>query len=143
MDLRRHVPRSPRQLLAGYVHLGRMLDKCRASLCGTLGEYIYPCPMDQRLLNFAGIPAEQFTDAVKRTSSDANLAEWFHKTAKPHSEAELEEFNQMMLTHGPDTPEKQASFKKTRDIIDSSRTDITSWADLLDLEEGRSVPRRP
>jgi hypothetical protein len=63
-------------------------------------------------------------------------------TAKPRSEAELEEFNQMTLTRGPDTPEKQASFKKTRDTIDASRTDITSWADLLDLEEGRPVPRR-
>jgi hypothetical protein len=98
--------------------------------------------MDQRLLDFAGITAKQFTEAVKRTASDAKLVEWFHKAAKPRSEAEMEEFNQMILTIGPDTPEKQASFKKTRDTIDASRTDITSWADLLDLEEGRPVPRR-
>lgn len=142
MDLRRQPPRSPREKSAGYVHLGRMLDKCRATLLGMQGEYIYPCPMDQRLLDFAGFTAEQFTEAVKQTASDAKLVEWFRKTAKPHGEAELEEFNQMILTRGPDTPEKQASFKKTRDTIDASRTDITSWADLLDLEEGRPVPRR-
>ena len=42
---------------------------------------------------------------------------------------------------GPSTPEKQMSFNKYRDAIDPSRTDLTSWADLQDLEEGRTVPR--
>ncbi|MBI5777374.1 MAG: DUF5069 domain-containing protein, partial [Nitrospirae bacterium] len=44
MDLRKNYPRSPREKLAGYVHLPRMIDKCRASLAGTEGDYIYPCP---------------------------------------------------------------------------------------------------
>jgi uncharacterized protein DUF5069 len=143
MDLRHQPPRSPREQLAGYAHLGRMLDKCRATLVGTLGEYIYPCPMDQRLLDFAGIAAESFREAAKSRFSDKEIADWFRSTAKPHSEVEVAEFNQMLLRHGPDSPEKQASFNKTRDAIDGSRTDITSWADLLDLEEGRPVPRRP
>ena len=142
MDLRRQPPRSPRDQSAGYVHLGRMLDKCRARLNDTQGDYISPCPMDRLLLDFAGITAEQFTEATKRVASDENLVEWFRKTAKPHSEAEVAEFNQRLLSHAPDTPEKLASFKKTRDAVDASRTDITTWADLLDLEEGRAVPRR-
>ena len=142
MDLRHQPPRSPRKQLAGYAHLGRMLDKCRATLSGTEGEYLYPCPMDRRLLNFAGIAPEQFTEAAMQTPTDEGMDGWFRKTAKPHSEVELEQFNEMMLTHGPDTPEKWDSFKKTRDAIDASRTDITNWADLLDLEEGRAVPPR-
>ncbi|MDE3036213.1 MAG: DUF5069 domain-containing protein, partial [Nitrospirota bacterium] len=64
MDLRTQFPRSPKDKMAGYVHLPRMLDKCRATLAGTQGEYIYPCPMDQLLLAFAGIAAEQFTEAA-------------------------------------------------------------------------------
>jgi hypothetical protein len=119
-----------------------MLDKCRATLNGTQGEYIYPCPMDQRLLDFAGIPADSFIEAAKPRSSDEEMAEWFRSAAKPHSQADVVRFNEMMLTRGPDTPEKLVSFKKTRDAIDASRTDIVSWADLLDLEEGRAVPRR-
>jgi len=35
-----------------------------------------------------------------------------------------------------------ARFKKYRDAVDPSRTDITSWADLQDLEEGRDIPRQ-
>jgi hypothetical protein len=142
MDLRRQPPRSPREKLAGYVHLGRMLDKCRATLQGTQGEYIYPCPMDQRLLDYAGVAADTFADAVKSRSSDDGIAQWFHSVAQAHSEPEVAAFNDLMLTHGPNTEEKRAYFAKTRDAIDASRTDITSWADLLDLEEGRPVPRR-
>lgn len=142
MDLRKGFPRSMRVTLEGHVHLARMIDKCRAVLAGTEGEYIYPCPMDERLMDFAGITAEQFTATVKDNATDAGVAEWFRRTAKPHSQAELDEWNRMMLNRGPSTPEKQASFNRYRDAVDPSRTDLISWADLQDLEEGRTVPRR-
>ncbi|OGW66684.1 MAG: hypothetical protein A3H49_00295 [Nitrospirae bacterium RIFCSPLOWO2_02_FULL_62_14] len=141
MDLRKAYPRSPREKLAGYVHLPRMLDKCRATLAGMQGEYIYPCPMDQRLLDFAGITGEQFSNAA-RGKDDAVVAEWFKKAAKPHSSDEIERWNQGFLTAGPDTDEKRDHFKKLRDAIDPARTDITAWADLLDLDEKRPVPKR-
>ena len=128
--------------LVGYVHLARMIDKCRAVLAGTQGEYIYPCPLDERLLEFAGLTADQFTEAVKSNGTDEAMAQWFRQHAAPHTPAELETWNQMMLNRGPSTPEKQMSFNKYRDAIDPSRTDLTSWADLQDLEEGRTVPRR-
>ena len=137
-----------RAKLAGHVHLARMIDKCRAVLAGTQGEYIYPCPLDKRLLEFTGITAEQFTGAVggrsdhARERSDDAIVEWFRKAAKPHSADEIEQWNEMMLTRGPDTEEKWAYFKKQRDAIDPSRTDLTSWADLLDLDEQRPVPKR-
>ncbi len=118
-----------------------MIDKCRAILAGTEGDYIYPCPMDQRLLDFAGITAEQFSKAVGG-KDDAAVGEWFKKTAKPHSAAEIEQWNEKFLARGPDTDEKRAYFKQQRDAIDPARTDITSWADLLDLDEKRPVPKR-
>ena len=142
MDLRTTFPRSMRGRLEGYVHLARMIDKCRAVLAGTEGEYIYPCPMDDRLMAFAGITAAQFTAAVKHPMSDEGVSKWFRGMATRHPQAELEEWNRMMLSRGPTTPEKQASFNKYRDAVDPSRTDLTSWADLQDLEEGRTVPRR-
>lgn len=142
MDLQHQYPRSPRETLAGYVHLPRMLDKCRASLAATIGEYVYPCPLDQQLLNFAGITAQQFTDAVRRLRTDDSVAEWFGRAAASHSAGDLTEFNEALLARGPDTPEKWDYFKKTRETIDASRQDIVSWADLLDLEEGRTVPKR-
>ena len=143
MDLRTSFPRSMKFTLDGYVHLARMIDKCRAVLAGTEGEYIYPCPMDDRLMEFAGITADQFTTAVKANPSDEAVAKWFTETAKAYPPAELEAWNRMMLNRGPSTPEKQAYFDKLRDAVDPSRTDLTAWADLQDLEEGRTVPHRP
>jgi hypothetical protein len=142
MDLRTGFPRSMRYEMEGYVHLARMIDKCRAVLAKTEGEYIYPCPMDDRLMEFAGITADQFTAAVKANPSDEVVATWFTQTAKAHPPTEVEAWNQMMLNRGPSTAKKQESFNKLRDAVDPSRTDLTSWADLQDLEEGRTVPKR-
>jgi hypothetical protein len=142
MDLRTGFPRSMRMALAGYVHVARMIDKCRAVLAGTEGEYIYPCPMDERLLEFAGLTSDQFTAAVKSHRDDEGVAEWFRRAAVPHGPAELEEWNERLLRRGPSSPESMARFLEYRNAVDSSRTDITAWADLQDLEEGRHVARR-
>ncbi|MBH0194270.1 MAG: DUF5069 domain-containing protein [Nitrospira sp.] len=128
--------------IAGHVHVARMIDKCRAVLAGTEGEYIYPCPLDERLMEFAGITADQFTAAVKTNPTDEGVAAWFQRVATPHRPAELESWNQTLLARGPSSPESAAKFKKYLAAIDPSRTDLTAWSDLQDLEEGRTVPRR-
>ena len=142
MDLRANFPRSMKFKLAGHVHLARMIDKCRAVLAGTEGEYIYPCPMDERLMEFVGMTSDQFTAAVKANSTDEEVVKWLEQTAQPHQPAELEEWNQKLLARGPSSPESAARFKKYLAAVDPSRTDITAWSDLQDLEEGRVVPRR-
>ncbi|MGH7230737.1 MAG: DUF5069 domain-containing protein [Nitrospiraceae bacterium] len=142
MDLRTHYPRSLNERLGGYVHLGRMIDKCRAVLAGTQGDYIFPCPLDRQLLEFSGLTADQFLEAAKTRSDEKAIIDWFVKTAKPQSEGIIKAWNEAMLGRGPDAEEKWAYFRKTRDAIDPTRTDITTWADLLDLEEKRPVPAR-
>lgn len=123
------------------MHLGRMIDKCRAVSAGMQGEYVYPCPMDLRLLQFAGISADEFIRAVQGRT-DEEMVEWFRMRATSRSRTEIEAWNEMFLKAEPDTEEKRAYFQKTRDAVDPSRTDITTWADLLDLDEQRPVPRR-
>ena len=142
MDLRRGFPRSMRATAGGYAHLARMIDKCRAVLAGTQGEYIYPCPLDRRLLDFVGITSDQFTAAVRSHQSDEGVVAWFREVATPRSTGELQEWNKELLASGPGSPESAEQFRHDRDAVDPSRTDIAAWADLQDLEEGRAVPRR-
>lgn len=142
MDLTKTFPRSPRETLAGYAHLPRMIDKCRAKLAGTIGDYVYPCPMDQRLLDFMGVSADQLTAVVQQHLTDGPIGQWFQDAAKPHSPGEISAWNEALLARGPDTEEKRAYYRTQQQRIDPTRTDITSWTDLLDLEEGRRVPRR-
>lgn len=128
--------------LGGYAHLARMIDKCRAVLARTEGEYIYPCPMDERLLEFVRLTSDQFTAAVKANTTDEGVLAWFQQHAQPHRLVEVEDWNQRLLARGPSSTESAAKFRKYLDAIDPSRTDLTAWSDLQDLEEGRLVPRR-
>jgi len=142
MDLRTGFPRSMNVTIAGHAHVARMIDKCRAVLAGTEGEYIYPCPLDERLLAFAGLTSAQFTAAVQAHPTDDGMSTWFAQAARQHSPAELEAWNRTLLARGPSSPDSAARFQTYLDAIDASRTDITAWSDLQDLEEGRDVPRR-
>ena len=141
MDLRTRFPRSPKEKLEGYAHVARIIDKARAHNAGTLGEYIYNCPMDQSWFQFAGVTAEAFAEAV-RTRDDRQMAEWIRQKAKPHSQQETDSWNRMLLSRTPSSPESQQRFLATRQQLAPERTDITSWPDLIDLEEGRAVPKR-
>jgi hypothetical protein len=118
-----------------------MIDKCRATIAGTEGDYIYPCPLDERLMDFASITREQFTAAVKANPTDQGVVDWFRRTAKPHEPAALAAWNQQLLSRGPSSPESTARFKQYLNAVDASRTDIKAWSDLQDLEEGRPVQR--
>ena len=81
--------------MEGYVHLARMIDKCRAVLAGTEGEYIYPCPMDDRLMEFAGITADQFTAAVKANPIGSKRGRMVHTRRRSRIlPAELEAWNE-------------------------------------------------
>ena len=62
--------------LGGFVHLPRLLDKTRASIVNQLGDYSFPCALDQRVLSFMGIEAEEFISAVRSGKSDSEMLEW-------------------------------------------------------------------
>ena len=62
MDLTKKFPRSPFDALAGIVMLPRTIDKCRAFLANTLGEYHFDCPLDKPLFNFLGTNKDEFAE---------------------------------------------------------------------------------
>ena len=137
LDLTREYPRSPQEKLGGVVHLARMIDKGRAKAAGTLGEYIYPCPLDQLLLESLDITSDAFYDALKERD-DREILDWLNKNAKNRSPDEVKNWNQSFLNRKPHTEEGMRHFLEIRNRIASHRTDITTWVDLLDLEEGRA-----
>src|SRR5436189_6330253 len=75
-DLRngKEYPRSPRTTLGGYVLAARAVDKCRAVLAGTQGEYHSNCPLDQRWLKFAEIDYDAFRSFVATGATDEEIA---------------------------------------------------------------------
>ncbi|MEW6750259.1 MAG: DUF5069 domain-containing protein [Candidatus Latescibacterota bacterium] len=63
-------PRARGMLIGGIPWLARITDKARASLAGRIGDYIYPCPADQRFLAEVGMSAEEFTELVVTSPDD-------------------------------------------------------------------------
>ena len=138
-NLHWQYPRSPRDTLGGYVHLSRMIDKARSKKAGTLGEYIYPCPMDQSLLEFFELSGDRFFRVVIERD-DQEILQWLIQTAAPHKPEEIENWNQSLLSRKPEDQEGMARFLKIKEEIAPKRKDISSWVDLIDCEEGRSNP---
>src|SRR3954469_7700917 len=79
-DLRKTPPRSPREMLGGFVIAARMVDKARADLLGINGEYnFYPCGLGAFFWKFAGLDAVQFKDFVATGATDAEMDRWIHE----------------------------------------------------------------
>lgn len=64
-------PRPRTEVVGGIEWLARMSDKARAKAHGTIGEYIYPCPADKKLLAALELDPETFQQiAVKAADND-------------------------------------------------------------------------
>ena len=143
MDLTTNYPRSVRDKVAGVVMIGRTIDKAKAKAHGTIGEYHYNCPMDQNVFGFLGIDHERFLDVVSTANDDATIEAEVARHASAKSPAEISAWNEQSLKHGPEPGSDGATyFNELRASVAPDRTDVTAWADLLDLDERRDVPRR-
>ena len=140
MDLSKVFPRSPKQKMAGLVHLGRMIDKARAFKEKKLADYIYPCPLDRIILNFLCIEADTFANITVK-KKDEEISNWVKELIKSKTPNDLVLINKIILEKKPDSEDRLKYYNKTRDKIDPSRSDLTTWVDLMDLEEGRFPPK--
>ena len=122
--------------MAGLVHLSRMIDKGRAFKEKMLADYIYPCPLDKIILNFLRIEAENFANMTIEKKDD-EIFDWAKELIESKSPKELNLINEKILERKPDSEDRLNYFIEIRNKIDPSRSDVTTWVDLLDLEEGR------
>ena len=138
-DLTQRPPRSPRATLAGYVIAARCLDKCRAFLNGTIGEYHFNCPLDRRWFDFAGLDADAFKDFVATGATDDEVAAWIEKRAQPRPRFEIIKWNnQMRDTRLSDMPgETQEFFEDYIARFVPKDRPVYHWFDVYDLEEQR------
>lgn len=72
-------PRGRDVVIGNVPWLARMADKARAKADGTIGDYIFPCPIDQRLLAEAGMKPEEFMQLAVEAKNDDELAAEFKR----------------------------------------------------------------
>lgn len=139
-DLSKEPPHSPRARFGGFAILGRAVDKCRASIAGTIGSYHYDCPLDNQLFRFKGINGEQFKKAVAKADNYEDVADWVaaNGTKKTPEEIEAwsEEMEKMRVLDIPDmkSPEGRASFLEScRKLgLEAEKTTVFEWLEADD-----------
>jgi hypothetical protein len=143
MDLTKQYPRSVKDKIAGVVMLARTTDKAKAEASGNAGEYHYNCPMDQAVLGLLGINADEFLSTVKNAKDDQAIEAYVKPFVAKKSAADIEQFNTSFVGKEPEPgSEGEKYFLELRGQVAPDRTDVTTWADLLDLDEKRNVPKR-
>ena len=134
-DLTQRPPRSTRTRLGGYALLPRMLDKGRAEIAGKGGEYHYNCPLDQRILEFLGIEAEALKAELATGKGDGDILTWIKANQKnKHTPADIEAFSEAASKRTPDGESKEY-FDEILKAAAPHRTDVTTWAELLDVDD--------
>ncbi len=134
LDLNVSVPRSSKETMAGIAHLPRMIDKARSYRDNTLGDYIYPCPLDWHILLFLAVNPVDFADLAE-VNDDEQMTEWAREASRSRNRKERDLVNGKILNRKVD-PEDMPSFLNARNLIAPTRTDVNTWDGLIDLEEG-------
>ena len=153
VDLTVGPPRSARSKdVGGICGVARMTDKARAERAEKIGEYLYgdDSGQDVRILAFLGISAADFQEAAVNNPNNLELGAWVLENSGK-SQDEIDEFNQTLVNYGPNETTRER-FEARCQEVDPTRTDITTWVELQDVDDqlsfgivdlNRRAPRSP
>ncbi len=136
MNLTQRPPRSPRVRLGGYTILPRILDKIRAEIAGTNGEYKYRNPTDWHFLRFTGIDADALYAWVESGGGDWEILKWIEENAvHRHTPWEISQWAAWTETFAFHDVEMREWFTGEIRRLNPVRDDIRSVFDRLDLDD--------
>lgn len=138
-------PRSPKVLLGGIAHLGRLIDKVRLRNAGQIQDYNYlTVGFDKYLVDFLGIDAKAFEQQVLAGGTDEELLAWVKANSCKPSDQEIAQWSQGLLSAGPKDDATRRRFQgrlddiaKKRAVPVSALPPVSTWADVIELDEER------
>lgn len=153
VDITVGPPRSARAKdVGGICGVARMADKARAHRAEKIGEYVYgdDSGQDIRILAFLGISAADFQEAAVNNPNNLEIGAWVLENSGK-SQDEIDEFNDTLVNYGPNEATRER-FEARCQEVDPTRTDITTWVQLQDVDDqlsfgivdlNRRAPRSP
>jgi hypothetical protein len=144
-DLTRRPPRSPHCRLGGYVILARLLDKGRATIAGTNGEFTYDAPLDQHLKDFVGLDFAALKEQLASGKGDGEIVEWVNANARPQrAHWEIDAWSTFVTRRGPSGDvETLQYFTEYVGKFSKDREDVKTWFDLVDLDDHVTFGGKP
>ena len=135
-NLTQRPPRSPRVRLGGYTILPRLLDKARAAIAGTAGEYKYNNPNDGHFFRFTGILPDALFEKVKSGAGDWDMLLWINENAPlKRSALEIEQWSKWTETVAFSDVEMREWFTAQIRRLNPAREDLRGTFDYLDLDD--------
>jgi hypothetical protein len=132
-------PRSPKEIMSGWVHLPRFVDKIRLSLAGKLADDYtknFTKGFDGWWLTAAGLEADAFIAVVKNTIIDGQVADWVAQNIKK-TDVEKAAFATNLLDCGRDGDAAGRLQHRKDQAGVGGRADIQTFVDLIDADEKR------
>jgi hypothetical protein len=135
-------PRSPRETMAGWMHLPRYIDKIRLHLAGKLHpdyQANFGKGFDEKWLKAAGVTQEQMIEAVKKSVTDGEVCDWVGRNVKKSAEEKAAHARSMLDYPKADDTAMQARLKMRKEQAGvAHRDDIKGFVDFIDVDEKRS-----
>ncbi len=134
-------PRSPREMMDGWHHLPRYVDKIRLHLAGKLhSDYTgnLGTGFDGFWLKNAGVTHEQMVDVVKDSLTDGQVCDWARRNVKKTAAEKEAHWQDMLNRPRPGDAEAAARLKMRKEQAGMAhRADITNFVDFIDADEKR------
>ena len=138
-------PRSPKTLLGGIAHLARFIDKIRLRNAGLIQDYNYiTVGFDKHLIDFLKIDAKAFEAKVLAGGTDQDFLGWVRAHGEPRTPEEIAQWNDMLLSSRPKDDAARQRFQgrleeiaAKRGVPVSSLPPVSTWADVIELDEAR------
>jgi hypothetical protein len=127
--------------MAGWMYLPRLIDKIRLSHHKILPleyqENFIVRGFDQAWFGASGVDSTLFVAFVNQTVTDGEVCDWILRNVTA-TEEQRAHFNEMLLSHGSQTPELKARLEQRKAESGlSHRSDITTFVQYIDADEGR------
>jgi len=141
LNLKKGFPHSPHAMLGGYILAQRAVDKCRAGLAGTIGEYHDDCPLDNIFLGFAGIKFADLKKFIATGADDAAVGKWIEKNAKKQPRIKIIKWNNgwryKRISELPDGMQEFMEDYIPKNVPGEVLHHIRYFFDIFDAEEKR------
>jgi len=135
-------PKSPNDTVGGMMWFPRMLDKIRLHARDELHSDYHPnfgraTAMDGRCLNFLRVNFGDLKKRVAQGGTDEEILEWCYQNGRRPNEGDLELWNSFVSKFGWKDQASPFLEKRKAEFGFADRTDIETFRQLIDLDEGR------
>ena len=134
-------PRSPYEVMDGWVHLPRLVDKIRLHEAGQLPDDYQPNYLhkgfDLAWFKASGVESDTLVGIVQNSITDGQVSDWVKANVNASEEAKAV-LRGKLLSYGTEGALLELLIKRKAESGLQDRDDIRCMFDYIDADEGRS-----